>query len=1658
METNYELKNKRILVPPKAVWMVLALVLFGLFSFAQQSMTMKVANDQQMREALENPSVNSVVFGSGFNVPYSIDYLSSIGVMRAPNGSRSGSCIYWIQEADTCFWDPDDDNGWVHNFARAGSIDWLTCLCCPGDDEGSWQWMLTNLTYPPPPGGNLEFVSSPLSEDTMEFRVDHAGVYTLRYTWGLPYNSYAQTEYKFFTPYIYEELSADSVCGLCTDVNVTVSSYYGHYNANWYWKLINDCTGDTTYLVEGVDFPPLEELTYFDPIDPLHPVTNDTLQQETFEVCADYYGTWKLVTYVEGGECFSTYDTIWIEFSIEPVADAGQDAEVCDDECYMLMGSAGWMFYDECLKADNFEVTWVQIGGPAGYELEFDNANAETTYVCREEGVCSYGQYEIEFQVVNGECYDSDTMLLNFYEQPYADAGLDQHLCDVLCFTLDANPFPYCSDPIGDEREDYWEFLGGPAGVNITSFGDSLTEVCVQTSECPWGKYSFVWHEVNGTCFASDTVDIYLYQQPYADAGENGSMCYYEGCFTLYGEAPEYCSDTIGYRNHAYFVTGPEGIEISAYLPNPALPYEVAFCPEAEEGECIWGEYMIVLWETNNGVCEDYDTVYYFLFEPPTADAGDDFEAECFAECFQLGATPYSYCSDPAPEWGERYGEWTKVAGPAEVTFDDPNSADAIACPDTNAVCPWGVYEFVWTEYNGDCEDSDTMTVISYEPPTAMAGEDAEYCIDAEQAAMEGLWFTFDATPYEYCQEDSLDNYSYWSKCGGPGYVTWYENENNPAAWVEVSCFGCYCFVYHEVNGTCESTDTVHVCFYEHPYLNGEDRTDSTCIEEFPFCYDLGQLEVEPYIYGECEDYNHQGWVMTSGAGTPTYDPSAEDPDAIVCVDQYGCYSFEFIQWNGMEECADTVKADLWLFEMPEADAGDDAEICGQCLSLSAIPYDYVEAPCHPAEDHRAFWTFFDYIAPEPYCDTYFQYYPCFTISSWTDPGAEVCICDDDYLGLTYGTYIFVWTEINGECTDTDTVELTFKKVPDPLPISGCSQYPQYCGGYGPDREGIDSCGCVYCWMPEDGYVEVCANTYAQYCIDWYCLGQSTGYYGPIPGYTYEWSFTGPAGSYFNASPLYYDCECGWMGSSCVNINFGECCDTARLYLTITTPEGCETTEEWKFYVKHGPDATISGPEIAEVSSIFEYSIPDPMNPCYLYTWDVQHCGEIVYGQGTGTIGVHWTDYNENGGWGLVSVTVTDTCTCCCNTDELLVRVLPQYTLGEGALEGYVYYNNAGSTPLNGVKLTLWNGGVPVFETYSFNDIEGANGLGYYVFDGINETQPFELTAEYDAPWCGGIYANSTDALAVELQTLNPTWTNPLWIEAGDVNNSGALNSTDALWIKQRAIAMVNHFPAGDWAFTNPMAVAAGTYDVYTLSYGDVTRNYIPSSGKDMPAVALYNDGYINVTEGELFDLPIRVADAVTLGAITLQLEYNSALLEVVEVTAVEGALSNATNGNIALAWSDVNPLVLNSDDVIVTLKLKALGPIASSDVLFSIGMNTEFADPAATVLDNVNLKAFGITTDPAATDYFLSYNRPNPFSTYTNIEYTLPESGKVRLTVVDLLGQELSVMVEQTQAAGTYTVKYDAAGMAPGVYIYKITVEGESRNFVETRRMVISQ
>jgi hypothetical protein len=84
--------------------------------------------------------------------------------------------------------------------------------------------------------------------------------------------------------------------------------------------------------------------------------------------------------------------------------------------------------------------------------------------------------------------------------------------------------------------------------------------------------------------------------------------------------------------------------------------------------------------------------------------------------------------------------------------------------------------------------------------------------------------------------------------------------------------------------------------------------------------------------------------------------------------------------------------------------------------------------------------------------------------------------------------------------------------------------------------------------------------------------------------------------------------------------------------------------------------------------------------------------------------------------------------------------------------------------------------------------------------------------------------------------------------------------------------------------------------------------------------------------------------------------------------------------------------------------------------------------------------------------DYKLFQNFPNPFNPSTKISYKIKKDGNVSLTVFNLVGQEVSVLVNEKQSAGNYEVEFDASELTTGVYLYKLQING----FTSVKRMTV--
>jgi len=71
--------------------------------------------------------------------------------------------------------------------------------------------------------------------------------------------------------------------------------------------------------------------------------------------------------------------------------------------------------------------------------------------------------------------------------------------------------------------------------------------------------------------------------------------------------------------------------------------------------------------------------------------------------------------------------------------------------------------------------------------------------------------------------------------------------------------------------------------------------------------------------------------------------------------------------------------------------------------------------------------------------------------------------------------------------------------------------------------------------------------------------------------------------------------------------------------------------------------------------------------------------------------------------------------------------------------------------------------------------------------------------------------------------------------------------------------------------------------------------------------------------------------------------------------------------------------------------------------------------------------------------DYALHQNYPNPFNASTQIRFDLKDAGRVTLTVYNLLGQEVAILVDENLDAGPHSVTWDASELPTGIYLYQL-------------------
>ena len=89
--------------------------------------------------------------------------------------------------------------------------------------------------------------------------------------------------------------------------------------------------------------------------------------------------------------------------------------------------------------------------------------------------------------------------------------------------------------------------------------------------------------------------------------------------------------------------------------------------------------------------------------------------------------------------------------------------------------------------------------------------------------------------------------------------------------------------------------------------------------------------------------------------------------------------------------------------------------------------------------------------------------------------------------------------------------------------------------------------------------------------------------------------------------------------------------------------------------------------------------------------------------------------------------------------------------------------------------------------------------------------------------------------------------------------------------------------------------------------------------------------------------------------------------------------------------------------------------------------------------------------------NFYLYQNFPNPFNPTTKIKFKIPGQARndnmmVTLKVYDILGNEITTLVNEEKQPGTYEIEFDGVNLSNGVYFYQLT----AGSFVETKKMVL--
>jgi len=277
-------------------------------------------------------------------------------------------------------------------------------------------------------------------------------------------------------------------------------------------------------------------------------------------------------------------------------------------------------------------------------------------------------------------------------------------------------------------------------------------------------------------------------------------------------------------------------------------------------------------------------------------------------------------------------------------------------------------------------------------------------------------------------------------------------------------------------------------------------------------------------------------------------------------------------------------------------------------------------------------------------------------------------------------------------------------------------------------------------------------------------------------------------------------------------------------------------------------------------------------------------------------------------------------------------------------------------------------------------------------------TSPSSAVAKEDSQFVYRATAIDVDGPSLSIRFIDyPSWLSPSGSEISGIPTEGRLDTTftivaSDLSATDTLVVYVTVIPVNDAPFFDYAFPEPRFYDTDTLDWELDLDDY--ASDPDHP------DSELTWTYDVLGDHDVTVS--------------------IDEATHVASLFGIGIQGTLRIAFTVTDPL--------------------SASVSDTLTMNFLITD--------VDERPVSVVPD----DFVIYANYPNPFNPTTTIRYGIPHTSHVTLSVYNMLGQEISVLVDDEETGGMYEVRWDASDMPSGIYFYRI----QAGSWQKVRRMIL--